>query len=97
MPLPAEDLGADDKQALADQLLLAAPTHDHDLLLQTLDDGWLMWEALRQKYTRVTVAHMEALYRRLQGTALRNPTGVDGYISRIRGLILEIEEIEDER
>ena len=96
MPLPAEKLSAAEQQALADQLLLTAPAHDQDLLLQTVDDGWCMWEALRHKYTRVTVAHLEAMHRKLRGAMLLNPTGVDGYISRIRGLILEIEEAESE-
>ena len=35
-------LDAADQQALADQLLLTAPAHDQDLLLQTVDDGWLI-------------------------------------------------------
>ena len=84
MPLPAEKLSAAEQQALADQLLLTAPAHDQDLLLQTVDDGWSMWEALRHKYTRVTVAHLEAMHRKLLGAMLLNPTGVDGYIESNR-------------
>ena len=69
-----EKLSAAEQQALADQLLLTAPAHDQDLLLQTVDDGWRMWEALRHKYTRVTVAHLEAMHRKLRGAMLLNPS-----------------------
>ena len=96
MPLPREDMTAAESLALADVLLLVVPEKDKDVLLTMTDDGWRMWEQLRQRYTRVTQAYIESLQRRLEHTQLINATGVRNYCDRIQRTISELELAHDE-